>query len=255
MKLKSEVPLSLNMARVNYLSRPKLKRPVLVAGLPGIANIGKLAAEYLIHKLGAVKFAELYSEHFPEWVVQEGGSIKTLKLDFFHDRPAALKHDMILATADAQAATPVGQYVLTGEILDFAEEHGVETVATMAAYVLSPDETRRGVVGAASDQVTMKLLKERGVELLDGGMIVGMNGLLPGLAAVRGMHGFCLLGTTEGGLLDVRAASAVLQALASVLGFEVDLRELHQHAASLPKFRPPKPRFPEAREEEPTYIW
>lgn len=242
-------------AHLNYLGRPKLKRPVLVAGLPGIANIGKLAAEYLIHKLGAVKFVEMYSEYFPEWVIQEGGAIKTLKVDFFYDRPPGLKHDLILATADAQAATPLGQYALTGEILDFAERHGVGTVVTMAAYVLSPDETRgKRVVGAASDSGTTKLLKGHGVELLEGGMIVGMNGLLPGLAAARGLRGFCLLGTTRGGLLDVEASEAVLRALASVLGFEVDLRELREHAATLPKLRPPRFRLPAGMEEEPSYI-
>ncbi len=239
--------------RFNYLSQPKLKRPVMVAGLPGIANIGKLSAEYLIHKLKAEKFVELYSEHFPEWAIQEEGAIRTLKADFFHARPRGLKRDLILMTADAQAATPMGQYVLTGEMLDLAEERGVDTVVTMAAYVLSPEETRRAVVGAASDQTTAKLLEEHEVELLDGGMIVGMNGLLPGLAASWGMHGFCLLGVTRGGLLDVEASEAVLRALGSVFGFGLDLRELREHAAALPRFKPPK--VPKGAEEEPSYIW
>lgn len=243
------------MSRFNYLSRPKLKRPVLIAGLPGIANIGKLAAEYLIHKLKAAKFAELYSEYFPEWAIQEDGTLKTLKMDFFRARPHKLKHDLILATADAQAATPVGQYVLTGEILDFAEKHGVELVATMAAYVLSQNEPLgRTVVGAASDSDLGKMLKDHGVTLLDGGMIVGMNGLLPALAASRGMRGFCLLGTTKGGLLDARASGAILRALRSMFGFDVDIQELHQHALTLPKLKPSMLKLPGSFEEEPSYI-
>lgn len=243
------------MTHLKYLGRPKLKKPVLVAGLPGIANIGKLAAEYLIHKLKAVKFVELYSEHFPEWVVQEGGTLKTLKMDFFRARPAGLKHDLILATADAQAATPVGQYMLTGEILDFAEKQGVETVGTMAAYVLSPNEIKDGaVLGAASQPEVAKLLKKHGVELLNGGMIVGMNGLLPALAAVQGMRGFCLLGATKGGVLDIRASEAVLRALSSILGFDVDLQELRQHAANLSKFKSPALKLPKGLEEELSYI-
>jgi len=242
------------MSRFNYLCRPRLKRPVLIAGLPGIANIGKLAAEYLIHKLRTTKFAELYSEHFPEWAIQENGTLKTIKMDFFRARPSKLKHDLILATADAQAATPVGQYVLTGEILDFAKKHGVEFVVTMAAYVLSQNEPlNRTVVGAASDSELSKLLKDNGVSLLDGGMIVGMNGLLPALAASRGMRGFCVLGTTKGGLLDARASEAILRALQSMFGFDIDLRELHQHALSLPRLKPSALKLP-SFEEEPSYI-
>lgn len=60
-------------AGLNYLEKPKLKEPIIIAGLPGIAHIGKLAVEYLVHELKARKFAELYSEHFPEWVVREDG--------------------------------------------------------------------------------------------------------------------------------------------------------------------------------------
>jgi len=243
------------MAHLKYLSRPKLKRPVLIAGLPGIANIGKLAAEYLIYKLEAVKFAELYSEHFPEWVVQEGDTLKTLRMDFFRARPAGFKHDLILATADAQAATPVGQYILTGEILDFAEEQGVGMVGTMAAYVLSPNETRDGaVLGAASQPEMAKLLGDHGVELLDGGMIVGMNGLIPALAALQGMQGFCLLGATKGGMVDVNASEAVLRALSSILNFDLDLEELRQHALSLSRFRSPALKLPKGLDEELSYI-
>lgn len=255
MKLKLEALESLKMLRLNHLSKPRLKRPVLIAGLPGIANIGKLAAEYLIHKLNAVKFVELYSEHFPEWAVQENGALKTLKMDFFHARPPKLNHDLVLATADAQAATPMGQYVLTGDILDFAEKQRIETVVTMAAYVLSPNETRnKKVVGAASDPGTTKLLKDHKVELLDSGTIVGMNGLLPALAATRGMKGFCLLGTTKGGLVDVSASEVVLRALSSVFGFKVGLQELHQQAGVFPRFKPSMVRLSKGLDEEPSYI-
>ena len=227
------------MSRFNYLSRSKLKRPILIAGFPGIANIGKLAVEYLVHRLKATRFAELYSEYFPEWIIQEGDTLKTLKMDFFKARPSPLKHDLLLVTSDAQAATPLGQYVLTGEILDFAKKHGTEIVATMAAYVISQNEPiSKKVVGAASHSELNRLLEEHGVSLINGGMIVGMNGLLPALAATRGMKGFCLLGTTKGGLLDVEASEAILRALQSVLGFGVDLEELHQHALYFPKLKP-----------------
>lgn len=241
-------------ARLNYLERPRLRRPILIAGLPGIAHIGKLAVDYLTHKLRAKKFAELYSEHFPEWVVRDDGSVKTLKVDIYHSKPDGLKRDLMLATADAQAASPSGQYRLTGEILDVAAQHGADTIVTMAAYVLSPHESKAKVVGAASDVETVKLLREHGVQLLDSGMIVGMNGLLPGLAAARGMRGFCLLGATRGGLLDVGATESVLRALSEVLGFELDLEELHEHAMTIPRFNPPRLRLPSGIEEETSYI-
>lgn len=239
---------------LNYLKKPRLKEPVLVAGLPGIAHIGKLAVEYLVHKLQAKKFAELYSKHFPEWVVREDGLVKPLKVDFYYCRPDGLKKDIILATADAQAASSFGQHKLSGEILNIAAEHGVGTVITIAAYVLSLRESRPSVVGTVTDTETAKTLREHDIVLLDGGMIVGMNGLLVGLAGVQGLRGFCLLGATAGGLLDVHATEEVLKALTKVLGFKLDLTDLQTYASIMSKLKPPKLRLPSAVEEEVSYI-
>jgi hypothetical protein len=240
--------------RLEYFHRPKLKRPVMIAGLPGIANVGKLAAEFLIHQLRAEKFLELHSEYLPEWAIPEAGEVRTLRMDFFHTRPDGLEHDLILLTGDAQAATPRGQYALTGEILNLAGEHGVTAVFTMAAYVLSPHELRRrAVVGVASSPRLTKILEKKGVNVLEGGIIVGMNGMLPAFAALRKMDGFCLLGTTKGGLIDPGASGAVLRALASIVGFSVDTRELTAHAERL-KSRLPRPPPSKPPEEEVWYI-
>jgi len=218
------------MSRVNLLESPKLKNPIMVVGLPGIANIGKVSVEYLINKLKGKLFAELYSEHLPEWIVLENGTLKTLKINFFHSRPQGLGRDIIFLTADAQANAPLGQYVLTGEILEMAKKFGVEMVAAMAAYVVPPRERWSGVVGAASDFRSKKMLEVHGIRLLDGGTIVGMNGLLPAMAPMYGMGGFCLLGTTKGGAIDINASRAVLSALSSILDIEVDLDEIIQYS-------------------------
>ena len=31
---------------------PKLKKPILIVGLPGIGNVGKIAVDFLIEELG-----------------------------------------------------------------------------------------------------------------------------------------------------------------------------------------------------------
>ena len=44
---------------VRYLEHPKLKDPIFIEGLPGIGNVGKLAAEHLKDELKGVKFADV----------------------------------------------------------------------------------------------------------------------------------------------------------------------------------------------------
>ncbi|MEM3402029.1 MAG: PAC2 family protein [Candidatus Hadarchaeales archaeon] len=231
---------------------PSMKQPVMLAGLPGIANVGKLAIDYLIYQLKAKKFLSYYSEHFPEWALPEAGDVRMMKLEFYHARPQKVKKDFILVSADAQAATPRGQYVLAGELLDLAEEYGVKIVGTMAAYVLSPDERKQvDVVGAATTPELVKKMEKNGIGILQGGVVIGMNGLLPALASLRGIDGFCLLGVTEGGLLDPVASANVLKALGLMMDLSIDVGELLEQARPFPsRF----PALPQPREEEPSYI-
>ncbi|MEM2638239.1 MAG: PAC2 family protein, partial [Candidatus Hadarchaeales archaeon] len=215
------------MGKIIYLEKPRLKKPKAVAGLPGIANVGKLAADFMIHKFKAKKFAEIVSEHLPEWGLPDEGDIRTVNIDFYYCMPRNSDFHLILITSDAQATSPVGQYVLSGEILDLLEKESVETLGTMAAYVKGSGESVRSqVVGTATSKKMINLLKEKGIEILTGGVIVGMNGLLPALAALRGIEGFCLLGVTAGGLIDPVASNNVIAAMASILGFKIDSSEL-----------------------------
>src|SRR5207302_373082 len=54
---------------IRYTDHPKLDDPIFIEGLPGIGNVGKLAAEHLKDELKAVKFAEIFSKYFPPQVL------------------------------------------------------------------------------------------------------------------------------------------------------------------------------------------
>jgi proteasome assembly chaperone (PAC2) family protein len=130
--------------------------------------------------------------------------------------------------------------MLTHQILGTSRELGVKKVITAAAYVLSPGEERKPVVGAGSSPESVEWLRENGVEVLKGGIIVGMNGLLPCLSPLLGMEGVCLLGTTKGGLADPEATKNILQVLSKMLDLEIDLRGIEERY-SLPLFLPLEP--------------
>src|SRR3972149_3545786 len=62
-----------------------------------------------------------------------------------------------------------------------------------------------------------------GSTLMTEGTITGMNGVLVGIAKVKGLRGICLLGETSGYIVDPKASQAVLEALSRLLGIKVDL--------------------------------
>ena len=67
-----------------------LKDAILLEGLPGVGNVGKLAAMHLIEELKAKKCLEIYSSHFPPQVlINEDGIVNlvnntiNVKVNFF----------------------------------------------------------------------------------------------------------------------------------------------------------------------------
>jgi len=72
---------------IRVLDRPALKNPILVEGLPGVGNVGKLAADYLKEKLQAKPLATFYSKFFPPQVyVSEEGLIRLVSNDLSQGR-------------------------------------------------------------------------------------------------------------------------------------------------------------------------
>ena len=63
---------------------PDLKDVIFIEGLPGVGNVGKLAAEHLIDELKAVKFADIYSKYFPPQVlVEDNGVVKLVNNELY----------------------------------------------------------------------------------------------------------------------------------------------------------------------------
>ncbi len=64
--------------------KPVLENPILVQGLPGFGNVGKVAAYLLIKFCGAKSFAELYSPSFPDYVsVNSSGICRLPRYEFY----------------------------------------------------------------------------------------------------------------------------------------------------------------------------
>ena len=64
---------------------PKLKNPILIEGLPGIGNVGKVTVDFLIDELKAKKLYEITSNTFPHSVfVNEDNLVELPKIEVFY---------------------------------------------------------------------------------------------------------------------------------------------------------------------------
>ena len=203
--------------------RVDLKDPVLIEGLPGMGMVGRIAVRFLIKQFGAVRFAELYSPHFPYYVlVNKKGSVRLLRCEFFWCKSPVGDNDLVFLVGDSQAQTIEGQYEVTDAILEFAVKLGVKTIVTIGGYRQEADEAPRVVAVSTSHELLERALSAKAVASPSGNPIVGTAGLLLGLAKLRGVDSLCLLGETRGYLPDPVAAKSILEVLERLLGLRVD---------------------------------
>ena len=96
---------------IKILKNPKLNKPVLIEGLPGLGLVGRIAAEHLINELKAVKFAELYSPDFPpQYDLQKDGTGKMRKIEFYYYKAKTkTQKDAIILIGDDQGLTVQSQ--------------------------------------------------------------------------------------------------------------------------------------------------
>src|SRR2546428_11658407 len=171
---------------IRYLDHPKLDDPTCIEGLPGIGNVGKLAAEHLKDELKAVKFAEIFSKYFPPQVlVQEDGQVKLVNNEMHYVKRNGGK-DLVLLTGDYQGLTPEGQYELSDFILQELKKLGVPRLFTLGGYGMGRMVTKPRVLGAATGGDLVKEMEKYGAVFSRGGAGAGVV-VARGLLLRRGL--------------------------------------------------------------------
>lgn len=209
----------------------KLNKPILVVGLPGIGNVGKLVAEHLKKEFKAERIATLYSPHFPPQVVMlKNGGVRIVSNRFYLIKSKkAGGSDIVILTGDVQAVTTEGQYEVNARIVDFFR-NGMngKFIYTIGGYSLGeaiPSKPR--VFGNATGKEVINMFK--GTDVIFGkskGIIWGSAGLIVALAKMQKMDAVCLMGETSFLDVDASAAKVVTIQLAKMLGLNVNTANL-----------------------------
>lgn len=221
-----------------------LKEALLIEGLPGIGHVGRLAAEHLVHEFNGEMFLELYCYDFPPQVlVKDDGTIEYMRAEFYKiEEPKP----MIVVLGNTQALSPVGQYLLSEEIVKTGIEYGANFVYTFGGFGIGKLSEKPKVYGATNRKELADKIKEHGVEFrTDGGGIVGAAGLMLLFADLNNLPGVCLMGETPGYIIDPNAAKAVLEKFSSIEGIEINMEELEKRAKSMEQFIERIKRFEE----------
>ena len=214
---------------------PKLRSPILIAGLPDSGRVAKIVLDHLVKTLKASPLGYLHSDYLPPRVLlKPDGTPELMKHEFFYwVNSDEAGNDLVLYTGDAQPILPEGAFRLSEAVVDLAERLGVGTLITVGAFITGRISDNPKVYGAASEKDLVKELRALDVQIIDSGAVTWMNGLIPGLAKVRNLKGLFLSGETSGFMVDPRAAMIILRVLIRKLGLQIEMKELEDQAKEI----------------------
>ncbi|MBS3056675.1 MAG: proteasome assembly chaperone family protein [Candidatus Aenigmarchaeota archaeon] len=224
---------------IKILKKVNLKNPIAIEGLPGVGNVGRIAAGYLVSELKMEKFAELYSPYLlPLVILHDTAEVQMLRCDFYYYKNKG--NDIIVITGDSQSVSPEGHYIICEKILEFVKKLGANQIITLGGYANpSPGEVPR-VIGAVNKKALVKKYEKFGINFGNDhpvGTIVGASGLLAGMAEFYGMDAVVLMGETLGlpMIIDPKAADSMLKILKKMLNIDLNLSKLEKNIKEIEK--------------------
>ena len=215
--------------KITKLANPKLKKPILISGLPGVGNVGKIALDFMVDKLKAKKFMEIHSYSFPHCVfINENNIVELPTIEFFYKN--FKDRSLILLGGDVQPLDEKACYEFCDTVLDVFKTYKGEEIITLGGIALEKIPKNPTVFCTGTDQKTIKkyqLNSKNANELV--GPIIGVSGLLTGLAKRRKIPAVTLLAESFGhpNYLGIKGAKELLNLLNKKLNLKIDINSLN----------------------------
>lgn len=217
---------------------PKMHDPILLEGLPGIGNVGKIALDYIIEEVEAKKVFDICSNTFPHSVfITEENLIELPTISVYHKKIKG--KDILFLAGDIQPTDEIASYDFSNFVLDFFKKTGGKRIITLGGIALNKIPKVPKVFCTGNDKAFIK-------EMIAGtsasneiygvvGPIVGVSGLLLGLATPRKMKAMTLLAETLGHpmYLGMDGAKEILKVLdkkhklgIDISGFDREIKQM-----------------------------
>ncbi len=219
---------------------PKLNNPILIVGLPGIGNVGKVAVDFLIDELNAKKLYEITSYTFPHCVfVNEDNLIELPIVELFYRKFGNKnKRDILLLGGDVQPIDEISSYEFSEKVLDLVEKFKSKEIITLGGIGL-PDIPKKPKIYCTGN--TKNIIARYKSELISNqlygvvGPIIGVSGLLLGLASARNLESISFLAETYGHpmYLGIQGAKEILRAINHSLKLELNINKLDKEIKNI----------------------
>jgi uncharacterized protein len=218
--------------KIKEFKKLKAKNPILIEGLPGMGNVGKIAVDYLIDAYDAEKIYEFNSNEIPHCVfINEDNLVELPKISLYHKR---IKGKSILFLAgDIQPISESSCFDFCSTVLDTFKKGKGKEIITLGGVALPKIPKNPKVYCTGNSKKIIEKYKSKTVNTqIHGtvGPIVGVSGLLAGLAGQKNIPAITLLAETFGhpNYIGIKGARNILKILKTKLSLDIELSDLEE---------------------------
>lgn len=209
-------------------------KSILIEGLPGMGNVGKIAVDFIIDNLNAEKVFEVVGSRFPNCVfVNEENLIELPSITVYHKK---LKDKSVfLVSGDIQPLDESSCYEFCNELLKLCKKYNCKEIITLGGVGLQKEPKNPKIYLSGNNKMILE--KYKNTKKLNGlvGPIIGVSGLLVGLANNAKIPAVNIMAETMGhpNHMGINGAKQILNMLDAKLKLGLDLKRLNKEIKEL----------------------
>jgi uncharacterized protein len=192
----------------------------LVHGMPDVGLVGVIAASHLITEYKMVEMAYMDSESLPPVaVLHEGLPYAPIRVFGNGD---------LLITISEMAIPADSIQLFMRSLLDWGQSKKPKLTISISGMPVQnrQDIEKPKVYGVASNATLLKMLEDKGIEVLREGYLVGPQALILRYCVEKNLPAIALLAQSFFNYPDPEAAAAALREFANVTGKKIDVAPL-----------------------------
>ena len=194
---------------------------IMLYGFPDVGLVGVIAASHLMSELKNLdEVAYMDSKLLPPLIVLHEG-LPHSPIRIFGN------NDVLLAVSET--AIPADTiYPIMNTLIDWGKSKNVKMMISLSGIPIQDrqDVKELKVFAAASNPEVLKMVQDKGVEILNEGYMVGPQAIVLQRCARMGVPAITLLAQCFPNYPDPEAAAEILKGLANLTGIKVDISKL-----------------------------
>jgi len=200
---------------------------IMLHGLPDVGLVGLIATSYMISELDLAEVAYVDTDLMPPIIVLHEG---------LPHAPLRIFGNKSLLAVISEVAIPANSvHVIMRALTEWAQSKKVRLILSIGGL---PIENRQDlkepkVFGAASNKELIRLLQEKGLEILGEGYMVGPQALTMRYCAEREVPAIAFLAQSFYNYPDPEAAAAAIKEVAKIVDLKIDVTQLLQRGEEI----------------------